>query len=215
MSENADLETYGTWDRMTSGAWHLPSMSSADTAEEHQRTMALVKHLNDLGNTDTNTAENLISRLLGIGSAIPQIHVPLNVEYGTNITFGEHSFVNFGATFLAQAPINFGDHTQIGPNCSFITINHPVNDHAMRRGGWEKAAAISVGDNCWFGANVTVLPGVSIGDNCVFAANSVINRDVPDNSLMAGVPAVCVRELNDAQPLEREELDGPVDGMNR
>ena len=59
--------------------------------------------------------------------------------------------------------------------------------------GLEKALPISVGDNCWFGANVTVLQGVSIGKGCVIAAGSVIINDIPDNCLVAGVPA-CIKK---------------------
>ena len=62
-------------------------------------------------------------------------------------------------------------------------------DFARRNKGLEKALPIKVGDNCWFGANVSVMPGVTIGSGCVIAAGSVVTKDVPDNSLVAGVPA--------------------------
>ena len=77
----------------------------------------------------------------------------------------------------------------IGPFCGFYTATHPL-DFARRNKGLEKALPIHVGDNCWFGANVSVMPGVTIGSGCVIAAGSVITKDVPDNSLVAGVPAV-------------------------
>ena len=55
--------------------------------------------------------------------------------------------------------------------------------------GLERALPIIIGDNCWFGANVTVLQGVTIGNGCVIAAGSVVTKDVPDNAMIAGVPA--------------------------
>ena len=122
-------------------------------------------------------------------------------------------FINFGATILAQAPVTLGDGVMIGPNCSLITVGHPVNDHEMRRGGWEIAKPISVGANTWFGANVTVMPGVTIGENCVIGACALVTRDIPDNSLVLGQPGRVVRQLTGTDNLERLDLDGPVEGF--
>ena len=59
-----------------------------------------------------------------------------------------------------------------------------------------------------------VLPGVSIGKNCVVGAGTIVTRDIPDNSLVLGSPGRVVRTLDESQPLEREQLDGPVDGVH-
>ena len=53
-----------------------------------------------------------------------------------------------------------------------------------------------LGDNCWFGANVSVLQGVTIGNGCVIAAGSVVTKDVPENCLVAGVPATIKKRIN-------------------
>ena len=68
-------------------------------------------------------------------------------------------------------------------------------DYTNRNKGLEKALPIKVGDNCWFGANVSVMPGVTIGNGCVIAAGSVVTKDLPDNSLAAGVPATIKRKI--------------------
>ena len=83
----------------------------------------------------------------------------------------------------------------IGPNCSLITVGHPVDDHRRREEGWEIAKPISVGRNTWFGANVTVLPGVTIGEDCVVGANTLVTTDIPDKSLVLGSPGRVVRKL--------------------
>ena len=67
--------------------------------------------------------------------------------------------------------------------------SHPLKAKD-RNLGLEKALPIVVGDNCWFGANVSVLQGVTIGSGCVIAAGSVVTEDLPDNVVAAGVPAV-------------------------
>ena len=69
-------------------------------------------------------------------------------------------------------------------------------NYADRNKGLERALPITIGDNCWFGANVSVLQGVTIGNGCVIAAGSVVTKDVPENCLVAGVPATIKKRIN-------------------
>ncbi len=59
------------------------------------------------------------------------------------------------------------------------------------------AKPVHIGNDCWFGASVTVCPGVTIGDNCVIGAGSVVTRDIPSNSFAAGVPCKVIREITE------------------
>ena len=99
------------------------------------------------------------------------------------------------------ASITIGNHVFIGPYCGFYTASHPL-DYQSRNQGLEKALPIHVGDNCWFGANVSVMPGVTIGNGCVIAAGSVVTKDVEDNSLVAGVPAQIIKKINQEKASE-------------
>ena len=200
------------WEAMVSGQWFMPG--TPETAEEHARGFETAQQLNDLGNTDPGKAREIIAQLIHPESGSTMIHAPINIEFGTNLRCGNRVLINFNATILAQAPITLGDDVMIGPNCSLITVGHPVADHRMRRGGWEQAKPISIGENTWLGANVTVLPGVSIGKQCVVGAGTLVTRDIPDNSLVLGSPGTVVRTLDDSQPLERTQLNGPVDGIH-
>ena len=200
------------WEAMVSGQWFMPG--TPETAEEHARGFETAQQLNDLGNTDPGKAREIIAQLIHPESGSTMIHAPINIEFGTNLRCGNRVFINFNATILAQAPITLGDDVMIGPNCSLITVGHPVADHRMRRGGWEQAKPISIGENTWLGANVTVLPGVSIGKQCVVGAGTLVTHDIPDNSLVLGSPGKVVRTLDDSQPLERTQLNGPVDGIH-
>jgi maltose O-acetyltransferase len=76
-----------------------------------------------------------------------------------------------------------------------LTPLHPLTDHALRATGWEYGAPITIGENCWFGGNVTVCAGVTIGDNVVVGAGAVVTRDLPSGVLAVGTPARVVREL--------------------
>lgn len=62
----------------------------------------------------------------------------------------------------------------------------------------------SIGSNCWFGAGVTVCPGVTVGDNCVIGAGSVVTRDIPANSFAAGVPCRVIREITEADSMRHK-----------
>lgn len=114
---------------------------------------------------------------------------PAYFDYGDKTTFGDGCFVNHGCYFMDGGSITFGDNVFIGPFCGFYTASHPLGAKE-RNLGLERALPIVVVDNCWFGANVSVLQGVTIGSGCVIAAGSVVTEDLPDNVMAAGVPAV-------------------------
>ena len=95
------------------------------------------------------------------------------------------------------ANITIGDNVFIGPYCGFYTASHPL-DYQRRNQGFEKALPIKVGNNCWFGANVSVMPGVTIGNGCVIAAGAVVTHDIPENSLVAGIPAKVIKTIDNS-----------------
>ena len=64
------------------------------------------------------------------------------------------------------------------------------------------AKPVKIGNNCWFGAGVTVCPGVTLGDNCVIGAGSVVTHDIPENSFAAGVPCRVIREISESDSLK-------------
>ena len=59
------------------------------------------------------------------------------------------------------------------------------------------AQPVRIGNDVWIGGNVTILPGVTIGNNVVVAAGAVVTKDIPDNTLVGGVPAKKIRDLED------------------
>lgn len=198
---------FSTFARMTSGKWYLPG--GPELAESHTATRERLREIHALGNLDLERTGELLGEVLGAGSAVPEWWSPLHIEYGRNTTFGPGCFVNVGMTILDSAPVTVGARTLFGPNCSLVTVSHPVHDVEMRRAGWERAQPITIGEDCWFGAGVTVLPGVEIGDRCVLASGALITKDVPADSLVMGAPGKVVRDLADPldEELEREQLD--------
>lgn len=123
---------------------------------------------------------------------IPQsttICPPFHCDHGTGIILGENVFMNYDCIMLDGGYIRIGKHTLIGPHCQFYTPQHPM-DYVERREEKETAYPITIGEDCWLGGNVVVCPGVTIGNRCIIAAGSVVTKDIPDDSLAAGVPAV-------------------------
>jgi len=113
---------------------------------------------------------------------------PFRCDLGYNIILGKNLIINYNCTFLDTAPITIGDNTMIGPDCHLVTAIHPM-DPAERRDHRVGGKPITIGIDCWLGANVTVLPGVTIGDRCIIGAGSVVTKDVPDGMTYAGNPA--------------------------
>jgi len=128
---------------------------------------------------------------------IPQsttICPPFHCDHGTGIILGENVFMNYDCIMLDGGYIRIGKHPLIGPHCQFYTPQHPM-DYVERREEKETAYPITIGEDCWLGGNVVVCPGVTIGNRCIIAAGSVVTKDIPDDSLAAGVPAVVKRSL--------------------
>ena len=138
--------------------------------------------------------EEIIRRLLGKTGERFCITAPFWCDYGWNIEIGENFYTNHNCVILDCAPVTFGDHVFIGPNCGFYTAGHPL-DAATRNAGLEFARPITVGDNVWFGGNAAVLPGVTIGSGTVIGAGSVVSRDIPPNVVAAGNPCRVLRPI--------------------
>lgn len=113
----------------------------------------------------------------------PWVVAPIHADYGLNIKLGIGAFINFNATFVDTCPVTIGARTLVGPNCSFFSGTHPV-DPAVRIGtsGPELGQPIEIGEDCWFGGNVIVLPGITIGRGCSIGAGSVVTK--VDNVLL-------------------------------
>jgi maltose O-acetyltransferase len=143
---------------------------------------------------DAERAAILTELLDGIGEG-SWIMPRFQCDYGTNITLGANSFLNYDAILMDCARITIGDDVSIGPRVQRGEQLHPIDDHQARRERWETAAPITIGDNVWFGGGVIVCPGVTVGRNSVIGSGSVVTRDVPDHVIAVGNPCRVLREL--------------------
>jgi maltose O-acetyltransferase len=119
---------------------------------------------------------------------------PLRFDYGTNITIGRDTFLNYGVVILDCAEVRIGDRVNVAPNVQLLTADHP-REPQLRAQGIEFSKPVSVGDDVWLGAGAILCPGVSVGDGSIVGAGSVVTRDVPAGVLAAGNPCRVVRQL--------------------
>ncbi len=157
-----------------------------------QRALAITAELNGRPH-DAGEVRALLSELTG--RPVPDsvgVFPPFHSEFGQNLHLGEGVFINIGCVFQDTGGIWIGDRTLVGHNCIFTTLNHGTEPE--RRGDM-LPAPIHIGSDVWFGARVTVVPGITIGDGAIIGAGSVVTKDLPARTVVAGVPARVIREV--------------------
>jgi len=156
------------------------------------RTMQLSAELNR--SADINRIRELLSQITG--SSIDQstsVLAPFHINLGIFTRIGKNVFINHDCTFLDIGGITIEDEVLIGPKVSLITEGHPLNP-AERKALTVKPIVIK--RNAWIGAGAIILPGVTVGENAVVAAGAVVNKDVPSNTVVAGIPAKKVKDIS-------------------
>ncbi|MEU0913728.1 sugar O-acetyltransferase [Streptomyces althioticus] len=179
-------------ERMRAGDLYIAD--DPEIGRRQQRAMRLAARYQATFVDERDQAKTVLAELLGSVGEDVEIRPPLYVDYGSNITVGARTFVNYHLTALDVAAITIGEDCQIGPNVQLLTPTHPVEPQP-RRDKLEAARPIIIGDNVWIGGGAIVCPGVTIGDNSVIGAGAVVTKDVPANVVAVGNPARPVRSL--------------------
>lgn len=185
--------------------------------ERKRKTHNLNLDYNRLYEDQTEAREAILREILGELQEGVFLQGPITFHYGIHTKIGRGTFINFNFTCQDDTAVTIGEHCNFGPNVTIVTPLHPmlaaerrairVPDGRDLRLCWAKP--VSVGNDCWLGANVVICPGVSIGDNCVIGAGSVVTRSIPANSFAAGNPCRVIRPLTDADSLRhRPEILG-------
>ena len=159
----------------------------------------------------------ILKQLVGSLGEGSNVQGPIYFHYGSHTKMGARCFANFNFTVQDDASVTIGDDVYFGPNCTLVTPLHPlIPEERVHMKDAEGnglvlcyAKPIVIGNKCWFGANVTVCPGVTIGEGCVIGAGSVVTKDIPPRSVAMGVPCNVVREITEADSMKyRPELLG-------
>lgn len=187
----ADTANLAVWKQMLEG--EIYDAAYPPLGKELMKTRKVLKRFNDL-DPDAPELIEIVRGLLGSCGKNININQPFHCDYGCNIHIGDYFFANFNLTILDEAHVVIGDNCFIGPNVSIYTACHPIEPEERNK-TLEWAEPVIIGDSVWIGGSSTILPGVTIGDNCVIGAGSVVTRDVPSGSIVAGNPARIIKKL--------------------
>lgn len=159
--------------------------------ETIDRTISLSVQMNAAG----SIAE--VRKLLGdiietTVSDTTTVFAPFYTNFGKFISIGKNVFINHACSFLDMGGITIEDGVLIGPRVNLVTENHPLNPDERST---LLTKPIRIKQKAWIGAGATILPGVTIGENAIVAAGAVVSKDVPDNLIVAGIPAKIIKSI--------------------
>ena len=160
-------------------------------SEAASRTTKLLIELNKTANVEN------VRKLWGEISGTPldpttTIQIPVYVNIGKFTRIGKNVYINHLCSMLDMGTITIGDDVLIGPKVNILSEEHPVNP-ADRKALMVRPVVIKNG--AWIGAGATILPGVTVGENSIVAAGAVVNKDVPDNTIVGGIPAKVIKDI--------------------
>ena len=162
---------------------------------ERQHAKKLCRNFNATTEEQMPERLALLHELLGSCGKNAFIEPSFRCDYGYNIHVGDNFYANYDLIILDVCEVRIGHNCMIAPRVSIFTAAHPL-DAETRISGLEFGKPITIGDNVWIGGHVVINPGVTIGSNVVIAAGAVVTKDVPDNVVVAGVPAKVIRQLD-------------------
>ena len=111
-----------------------------------------------------------------------------------DVVIGDHTRIGIHCTVIG--PVCIGSHVNLAQGITVTALNHNFSNNEQRIDEQGiNTSPIVIGDDVWIGANAVILPGVTIGRHCVVAAGAVVTKDVPDYTVVAGVPAKVIKEL--------------------
>jgi maltose O-acetyltransferase len=196
------------WDRMVSGK--LYNAASKDLYKRHALGMMRCQRFNRIALWRAVSKQRALTKLIPSSKGKDLcIFAPFYCEYGVNIKVGTGCFVNYNCTFLDISPITLEDGVWIGANVTLATPSHPFLPEERLPQNYpdgfhdlEYSKPITIKKNCWICSSATIIGGVTIGENSIVAAGAVVTKDVPANSIVAGVPARVIRTID-----EKDRMD--------
>jgi maltose O-acetyltransferase len=157
------------------------------------RAHKLVQEFNNSVIEDSAKKEEIIKELFGSVGVNLSIEHNFHCDLGYNIHVGDNFYAGYNCTILDMAEVKIGHNCMIGPNVAIYTAGHSIEPKDRNKSGY--AIPITIGNDVWIGGSCVILPGISIGDNSIVAAGSVVTKDVPTNTIVAGNPAKVLKNI--------------------
>ncbi len=179
---------------------HQTKLYNAGEADLLEEQTGYLDKLYDFNQTRPTEGEKRMKMLKEMFAEIGEncyIEPPFHANFGGHhVHFGTGVYANFNLTLVDDTHIYVGDYTMFGPNVVLATAGHPITPE-LRKRGYQYNAPIHIGNNCWLGTGVLVMPGITIGDNVIIGAGSVVTKDIPSNVIAVGNPCHILREVNE------------------
>jgi len=145
---------------------------------------------------------------------------PIGYARSVGVTLGSNvRFYGMKSNMFSSEPwlITIGDNVYITANCTFVT--HDGGSLILRKEvpDLEWTAPINIGNDVYLGLGATIMPGVNIGNRVIVGAGSIVTKDIPDNSVAAGIPARVVKSTDDyLEDLKKKSLKcGHLHGLEK
>lgn len=122
------------------------------------------------------------------------IHFRTEIRCPRKLTLGKGTIIGDNAILDARRGLTLGRNVNLSSNVSIYTLQHDHRDPYFRSNGHLRKMSVEIDDRVWLGSNVIVLPGVHIGEGAVCCAGCVVTKDIPPNTVVAGIPAKKVGE---------------------
>ncbi|WP_297817947.1 sugar O-acetyltransferase [uncultured Lactobacillus sp.] len=180
-------------DKLEKGEWF--NFGAPEIVERKLRAAKLAQEFNAIPETEPEKQEEKAREIFGSAGKNLVVHSNLKIDNGKNIHVGDNFLANYNLTVLDVGEVKIGNNVWIGPNTDIYTVTHPLTAKG-RREHLSKALPVTIGNDVWICGKVTICPGVNIGNNVVIAAGAVVTKDIPDNSMAAGVPAKVIKKLD-------------------
>lgn len=192
------------WDKCMSGQWY--DCHDRIFLELKDKARRLLTEYNSLPYDQKEKKREVLKEMFGSIGTNVSVGYSFICDYGCNIYMGNNVSVNMNCTFVDCNKITIGDNVLIASNVQIYTAAHPIELEERLTPGWTPdsdeyfcrtfALPVTIGDGCWIGGGVIILPGVSIGKGCVIGAGSVVTKNIPANSLAVGNPCRVIRKIN-------------------
>lgn len=163
--------------------------------ELRRRAERLLKEIESLNEDEVAKKEKIMEELFGTYNKLAFPGLGFKCDFGLNIHFHGLAVINYNVVMLDTSPINIGHGAFIGPGVCLTCAGHAI--HPSQRSNVLTSAPITLEEDVWLGANVTVLGGVTIGKGSVIGAGSVVTKDIPAGVIAVGNPCKVKRKITD------------------
>lgn len=149
------------------------------------------------GQIPSHNLRNFMYRKIWLVDLTPKsvIYWGAEIRAGYNLTIGQGSVIGDKSLLDARSKIIIGENVVFSSNVSIYTEDHDHRDPYFR-GNCDKSYRVKIEDRVWIGPNVIILHSVQIGEGSVVAAGSVVTKDIPPFSIVAGIPAKIIGQRN-------------------